>query len=225
MNNFDGFSVITSNYRLSCIENLVNNFETQDFKYKELIVVINNDEIEIDYFNTYISKNPNIKVYKLPQSINLGECLNFAVSKAKYQYIAKFDDDDFYGKYYLKESYNAFINQDCDFVGKWQYFIFLEGANKLLARPTVPLNFRQNTYLRWLPGATICFKKSVFDQIKFSDVNKHVDDDIMKKANDNSMKIYTTSIHNFMAYRHKDTDEHTWKISHDKLIESCLLVK
>lgn len=220
----DGFSIITCNCRFSCIVNLITNFITQEFPNKELILIINNDDINIDDFNIYTDIFKNINVFKLPQSTNLGVCLNFAVSKCRYKYIAKFDDDDFYSKYYLSEMYDAFINTNSDFVGKWQYYIYLEGSNKLLARPNVSINIRQNRYLKWLPGATICFKKEVFDKIEFSDVNKHVDDDIMKKANDENMSIYTTTIYNFMAFRHMDINEHTWQITHEKLEESCMVV-
>lgn len=38
----------------------------------------------------------NIHVYRAPQHHSLGACLNHAVKKAKYSYIAKFDDDDYY---------------------------------------------------------------------------------------------------------------------------------
>ncbi|MGL5345863.1 MAG: glycosyltransferase family 2 protein [Peptostreptococcaceae bacterium] len=221
----EGFSVVTSTYRYECIENLINNFIVQDFKNKELIVIINNDSIEISDFDIYTQKESSIKVYKLPQATNLGICLNFAISKAKYKYVAKFDDDDLYGKNYLKEAYNAFIKEDCDVVGKWQYLIYLEGENKILARPKDPRRSRQFAYVSWLPGATLCFKKSIFEDIEFSDINSQVDDDIMKKCVEKKLKIFSTSRNNFIAMRHIDTNKHTWKITHEKLIETCTLIK
>ena len=100
----NGFSIITVTNRDYCIENMINNFLRQEFNDKELIIVINNDKINIEYIYKYINKELNIFVYKLPEKTALGTCLNFGVNKSNYNIIAKFDDDDYYGPYYLDEA-------------------------------------------------------------------------------------------------------------------------
>ena len=45
----NGFSIITVTNRDYCIENMINNFLRQEFNDKELIIVINNDKINIEY--------------------------------------------------------------------------------------------------------------------------------------------------------------------------------
>ena len=58
----NGFSIITVTNRDYCIENMINNFLRQEFNDKELIIVINNDKINIEYIYKY--KNKLIEVVK-----------------------------------------------------------------------------------------------------------------------------------------------------------------
>ena len=51
----NGFSIITVTNRDYCIENMINNFLRQEFNDKELIIVINNDKINIEYIYKYIN--------------------------------------------------------------------------------------------------------------------------------------------------------------------------
>lgn len=51
-----GFSIITHINKPNCIENTIKNYINQEIDKKELIVVINNSDINIDDFNNYIDK-------------------------------------------------------------------------------------------------------------------------------------------------------------------------
>lgn len=97
-----GVSIITPIHRENCIDTTINNYLRQDITNKELIIVINNCTSTIDSFKVYSDKYPNIQIYKLDGEVTLGECLNFGVEKSKFDIIAKFDSDDYYGKAYLK---------------------------------------------------------------------------------------------------------------------------
>ncbi len=75
-----------------------------------------------------VSKYENIKIYKLSENISLGRCLNFGVNKAKFNIIAKFDDDDYYGPKYLSDSLKAFDETDAKLIGKGgATFVYLVG--------------------------------------------------------------------------------------------------
>ena len=71
-------------------------------------------------------------VYKLPEKTALGTCLNFGVNKSNYNIIAKFDDDDYYGPYYLDEANKAFLREGCYVLGKQKTYYYLEQYKKLL---------------------------------------------------------------------------------------------
>ena len=97
-------TVITPTNSLTSLNNILENFNRQDLKEKELIIIINNNKIDESKWKNLVSKYNNIKVYKLSENISLGRCLNFGVNKAKFDIIAKFDDDDYYGSKYLSDS-------------------------------------------------------------------------------------------------------------------------
>lgn len=229
MNNNDGFSIITPTSRIDCKENIIRNFINQKYSNKELIIIINQDSIKEDLYYDYIKIYNNISIYKLPESSTLGECINFGIEKSKYNYIAKFDDDDYYSPYYIHEAYNAFIENNCDVVGKVNMYFFLEGLNILTS---YNYNGKTSSYvdwfdgtINWIGGATICCKKSVFDILKFKEVNVGEDNDFIKRCAQNKLKVYSTSKYNYVAYRYIDHTKHTWKITQEEFVKSTKIIK
>ena len=130
----EGFSVITVTNRKYCIENMINNFLRQNYESKELIIIINNDKINTSDIFKHINKDLNISIYKLSETTSLGYCLNYAIEKSSYDTIAKFDDDDYYGPYYLNEAKQAFLQNKCYIVGKQRTYYYLEGYKKLILK-------------------------------------------------------------------------------------------
>lgn len=216
----NGFSVITPTIRRECIERVINNYVNQNFEIKELIIIINNDDIDINEYEKYTNKYSDIKVFKLPQNMNLGECLNFGVYKAKYDIIAKFDDDDYYGDEYLSEMYNAFQNK-CDVVGKAKIYYYFEELKEL----RLYLWREENSYANWIAGPTICFKKEVFSKVKFRNIPSAVDTYFLNDCVKNRLRIYSTSSNNFIIYRGIDPQKHTWKVSLNDLLRVTKTVK
>lgn len=53
-------SILTCTKRLDCIKTMFDNYQRQNFKSKELIVIINNDSLRIE---DYIHAAKNIKTY------------------------------------------------------------------------------------------------------------------------------------------------------------------
>lgn len=214
----DGFSIITATCRDLCINNIIENYLRQSIDKKELIIIINNDNIDIELFTSYTFKNSNIYVYKLPQSISLGECLNFGVSLSNYNFIAKFDDDDYYGPYYLKESYDILSSNYCDIVGKNKTYYYIEELNKLVLKN----NGIENNFVPSVMGSTLCFKKNLFDNVKFRDLEFREDyffnSDCLKKG----YKIFSSSRFNHIVYKFSDNSKHTWKCNLNFLLKNCI---
>lgn len=219
--NYNGVSIVTVTKRKDCISNIYNNFHIQNFKNKELIIVINNDDIDVDSHYEYLELYKNVFIYTKPQNISLGECLNYGISKAHYDIIAKFDDDDYYGQYYLNEAINILSSGICDVVGKTKTYYYLEKYNSLF------LNNKgfENQYSQFIMGSTLCFKKSIFDNIKFRDVRYREDYLFNMDCIENNLKIYSSSCNNHIVYKFADNKMHTWQCDIDYLIKHCSLIK
>lgn len=219
--NTDGFSIITVTSRKFCIDNLIQNYLIQNFKHKELIIIINNDSIPISNFNKYTSLYENINVYKLPEKITLGECLNFGINKSNFNYIAKFDDDDYYGPYYLDEAYNIFSNYDCEVVGKYKTFSYFEKFNKLmLLKDEI-----ENTYTNTIMGSTICFNKYIVEKVQFRHVSIKEDYLFSNDCLNNGYKLFASSRFNHIVFKHADNNKHTFKSNISLLIKRCVNIK
>ena len=113
-----GVSIITCTNQENSLNNILKNFQRQNYPKKELIIIINNNEkISLKDWKEKIQDIENIRIYKIPEKISLGKCLNFGVEKSKYGIIAKFDDDDYYGPKYLSEIIKNFHISNADIVG------------------------------------------------------------------------------------------------------------
>lgn len=213
----DGISVITPTIRKLCISQILSNFFRQQFVNKELIIVINNNEISPMDFEIEKLGAINIHIYQLPENKSIGECLNMAIEKAKYNYIAKFDDDDYYASMYLQEMYNAFKREDCDVVCKQSIFYYLAIYGELMLLSRTGTNRR---VLRGA-GATIGAKKSIFNKIQFASLKTGTDTNFFLKCRDNKLVCYSTSSYNYLCYRSKDACEHTWKVTAEEIRNKC----
>ncbi|PYZ93485.1 glycosyl transferase family 2 [Salipaludibacillus keqinensis] len=208
-------SVITCTMRDHYMENVIENFSRQVWKEKELIIILNCDEIDINKWKVRTKDEDQITVVQLPQNTTLGNCLNEAVSRAKYPYVAKFDDDDYYAPFYLTQSLKAFRKTNAAIVGKRTVYTYFEDSSLLgIHRP----NF-ENKYVRNVRGATLMFQKSLFPQIHFPNINRGEDGSFLIQSVKKGKKIYSTGKDNFVCIRRADLSSHS-EPNH-RLIKGC----
>ncbi len=210
-------SVITCTIRESMLENIFNNFNRQLWDKKELIIILNNDEMNRVLWEEKASHTENIRVYQLPKAKTLGECLNFGIEQAKYDIIAKFDDDDYYSEYYLSEAMEVFLTTDAELVGKGNSYMFYEEHELLALRKIGSENKPGKSNLK---GGTLTFRKSLYPRIKFPSIKGSGTDsafvNICKKQN---IRIHTTSKYNYVYIRRANSESHTYKRSNNALLK------
>ncbi|MCF6465675.1 glycosyltransferase [Clostridium sp. Cult2] len=215
----DGVSVVCCTNKKNNLNNILDNFISQTYDKKELIVILNYDNPDIDNWEKYISSYENIQVHALDSKYSLGNCLNYGVSKSIYPIIAKFDDDDFYGPNYLKDMVKPFYFTNADVIGKaTTYVYFLK--KKILAIRNIN---KDNRYTSRVEGPTLVFKKEVFQKVNFQ--NKTLGEDIAF-CNDcirNGFTIFSTNKDNFVYIRN-DENTHTWKINNNYFLKGCIKV-
>ncbi len=220
-NYVNGISIIISTMRENCMKNVFDNYERQDFKRKEMIIILNNNKMNIDNWLEESKKYKNIRIFRLDENIPLGTCLNFGISYAKYNIIAKFDDDDYYGPKYLSDSIKSFELTNADIIGKATLFVYFK-KQKLLA---IMFPNRGNRHVRRMGGSTFLIKKRVFKKVKFANIPKGIDTQFCKDCIKNGFKIYSTNKYHYVYIRHKTSKEHTWKINDEDLLKICTIVQ
>lgn len=216
----DGVSVISCTNRPANREQLLDNFLRQNIENKELIIVLNNNEMSLDEWEKRTSSYPNIKVYQLDENFSLGKCLNFGIEKSSYEYFSIFDDDNYYAAHFLADLLNVFDYTWADVVGKKTYYAYLEGRNILALR----FPGEENRYVYFLAGSAMLARRTVFEQVRFADCTLGVDTDFLKQCVNKGIKLYSADRFNYLCIRRASTEGHTWKISHDEFLKKCKII-
>ena len=217
-------TIIACTMRNSYMNNVFSNFERQDWKDKEMIVVLNHDGMDVKEWRKRAAKygGNKVRVYKLPQRYALGRCLNFAIARAKEGIITKFDDDDYYAPGYLKESIQALNQRKGDIVGKAAAFLYFEEKDALMVfRPN-----GENERSRTVKGGTLMFNKSVWRSVMFPPNRVAGSDSVwVRTCRRRGFRIYSVSKKNYVCVRRKNTSSHTQKVGTKDYMANCRLVR
>ncbi|MFC5406485.1 glycosyltransferase [Cohnella soli] len=216
----NGVSVITCTNRPLFFRNLIANFRRQRYKAKELIIVLNKDSMNLAKYRREASPFSNIKVYKRPEKLSLGSCLNYGIGKAQYSIIAKFDDDDYYSPNYLKEQVRALHRTGAGIVGKGAHLKFFEGKRLLVI--TTPS--RKNKFVKDVAGGTLLFRRRLYRRIRFASRTLGEDTDFIRRSRAKGYRLFATSPYNFVGIRRKNKNSHTWKASDKAVMKGSVFV-
>lgn len=206
-----GISVICSTNKVGMIQNILENFISQDYIKKELIIIINHDNVVPSYTLT-----DNIHIYNLGGKSSLGRCLNYGIEHSSYPIIAKFDDDDYYGPKYLSDTVNPLSSEDIGIVGKSCTFVYF--SEKKLAG--IRNLSKENKYVDRVAGSTLMFKRQLTQKISFDDLSLGEDIKFCNDCLNIGYKIYSTNRHHYVYIRNRK-ENHTWKMDNDYILKRC----
>lgn len=219
---YPGISIVTCTMRTDYMKNIFGNYERQDYPKKELIIILNKNNMNIDEWKKEAKKYENVQVFHLDEKTTLGSCTNYGVEQSNYEIIAKFDDDDYYGPKFLSESVKAFFHTEAGVIGKKASFVYFEKSKILAIRNSK----YENRYVKHMDGPTMLIKREVFDKVKFRDIPRGIDTEFCKDCRKAGIKIYSTNRFHHVYIRHKNRKKHTWQITDKELLKKfCKVVK
>lgn len=213
----DKVSIIMCTNRPKNIDMMIDNYQRQAHINKELLIILNNDDFDIDDVKAKVHGLANVQVHQLPQDMTLGDCLNHGVANASGDYIAKMDDDDIYGENYLVDALLAFNYSGADVVGKDSYFCYVESKNIMAIKQPG----KDNRYSDFISGGTLVIRKQVFDKVKFHSRNRGEDTNFLKDCKASGFTVYSSDKYNFIQMRYKNTSAHTWTIEDEEYLRTC----
>ena len=210
-----GVSIITCTNKLIYMDNIFANFDRQQYEDKELIIVMGNDQLDLQAWEEEAKKRRNVRVCRVDEKLPLGACLNFGVGEARFDYIAKFDDDDYFAPAYLEDMMSAFNYSGADIVGKCTRYVHFENGNAL----AIKYPGREHQFTRSVSGSAMIVKREVFNKVRF-DPHRRVGEDtrFLKDCNKSGFRIYSADRFNFAYIRKSSPDLHTWRASDEKLL-------
>jgi len=215
-----GISIITVTNRLNYRDRILANYQRQDYHPRELIIVLNNNAMLLEEWQQALEKYSDIKLIQADESWSLGKSLNYGVSKANYDYIAKFDDDDYYASGYLKGQMQALLDNNASVVGKASFYLYFE-ANRSLA---VYNPDQENRFVNYVTGATLLIKKETFEKFTFPERNAGEDVEFLSLCKEKGLPIYSSSKEDFVGIRRGDISTHLWQDSDEVLLSRSHLI-
>jgi glycosyltransferase involved in cell wall biosynthesis len=136
-------------------------FLKQDYSQRELVILDDGD----DRIEDLVPDAPSIRYISLPERMRLGAKRNAAIAASRGEIIIHWDDDDWMGAGRITHQVSALLAEDADICGA-SAVCFCEIASGQLSRYRYPPSHR-----RWLYGATLCYRRSLWQQKPFESLD------------------------------------------------------
>jgi glycosyltransferase involved in cell wall biosynthesis len=199
------------------LERVMGNFTRQNVPEKELIVILNKNNMNLES----LAAKPYIRVFQLDEKKTLGECLNFGFAQARYEVVAKFDDDDYYSPDYLGHALQVLKETGADVVGKAGIFVYFKQDRLLTTfRPRMHSSFLKSNRV-FLAGGTLVFKKDVLEKVQFQALNSGEDVQFQKDCQSQKLLLYSGSLNDYVLIRYQVNHQHSWQVPDETFQKHC----
>lgn len=201
-------SVIVSTNRPEQLDHVLTQVGRQTGVDLELLYLTHGFELDAAEFRRKVDSNDIAEATLLAgnQEWTLGRCLNELVHRAQGDYIAKFDDDDYYAQHYLQDQFNAITYSGADVVGKQASYLYLESRDLMILRNPG----HEHRWTDFVAGPTLFAPAAIFREIPFDDVSRGEDTAFLREASLLGKRIYSSDRFNFMQSR--AATGHTWEV-------------
>lgn len=191
--------------------------QSQQHPHTELVLVTHGFTPDAELLAELQDRFPlsHFTVVEADSSLRLGALMNLGVDAASGRYVAKMDDDNYYGPHYLSDLVRAFSWTDAQVVGKWAHYVHIGDDDG----PTL-LRFQdfEHRFVRLVQGGTILTPAEVARELRFEDLPRRVDTTFLEKVHAAGGTVYSSDRFNFISTRKADASGHTWGISTDEIL-------
>jgi len=190
-----GVSIITIANDDNCIKNIINNYTTQKYSKKELIIIINNKKLDVNEIKINLKNYSGIKIIQSGENQSYKDNLTLGVKNSKYGYISIFNSNDYYAPNFLIDLMNTFKYTDAEIVGKLSYYCYSKNNKKLML--VVPNS--EYRYVNFLYDSAIIIKKELFNNIKLNTTSKeNIWNDFFNQCIKKHIKLYSSDKFNYV---------------------------
>jgi hypothetical protein len=204
-------TVLAPTNRPEFLDNLLANFSRQLDVAAELVVLTNSGRFDRDAVDRRLDGVAGARAIHLAEGMTMGECLNAGLTATDARFIAKFDDDDHYGRHYLHDALLIHRYIDAAIVGKKTFFAYLQGPDETVLR--FPGN--EFTAANRVSGSTMLIDRDVLGDFQFAALNLGEDIDLCERAIDRGLVVFSADRFNYVAVRRRDPRTHSWTIGED----------
>lgn len=232
-------SIVLATHRAERIEACQRNIAAQNYPDLEVIVVLNNDAYDETSVREIFAGRRALQILRAPSARNLGTCINLGVAHATGDYVAKMDDDDFYGPSYISDLVLAALESGADITGKKATFYCFEDGQDYCFRGAEfrnrwlwPLTHERgqticpdsiSTYCSTVAGASLLVARDVIRQIPFDEAAPRGTDTIFQLACRRAgYTTYVSDEFNFCYIRHANVHQHLWQKAKSDILKDSI---
>ena len=199
-------SVVVATNRPEMTERIFNTVKEQDHKNLELVFALHGDGFE-DSYPDFLKSDLPVTVLRYPKETIFGHVLSGASSAANGEWIAKMDDDDWYGKEHISDLLLASSYSDADLVGKGSEFVYLTEENLTIRRDLGDSEVESRT----IGGGAMLVKAETFREINgWRELSRGVDVALIDDVVSNGGRVWRTHPFGYLLRRTKN--QHTWEV-------------
>src|SRR5690625_124619 len=212
-------SAIVSTNRPDFVRHAISSVAAQQEIQPELVLLTHGFQERAAELKEYAADHgiEHVKLLHAPASDSLGSCLNQLVAASSGEVIANFDDDDFYGAYYLHDSLNAMKFSNADLVGKFATYMYSEADDMVTLRNPG----KENMFTDFITGATFVGRREVFTNNPFMPLTGGEDSRFLDSVEQSGAGIFAGDRFNFMQIRGQHA--HTWNADHLELYANSVI--
>jgi len=189
-------SVLVSTLRPDDLTSLLKQLLKQTLPSFELLLGLHTIELNAVHkklIGQLAKRKVSVTSYKFSKEFNLGTILSELGKKSAGQYIAKMDDDDYYGPEHLRDLLDAAVATNADVVGKAMNYVYLEPLQLTVRRFSANGTQAVELWSDWVCGGTILAKREKAEAAHwFGDGNTAVDRFLLSGITNNGGKIWRT---------------------------------
>ncbi len=200
-------SVLLCTKRPELLDAALKQIERQDYPAIELILCLHGIGFEIEAIRQRLNERPFSHItVPCPEEWNLGQCLNMGLQRASGYFIAKMDDDDFYGPNHLTDLVQAYDFCGGPVVGKWATAIYFQEQNVTVYRHLGKTETPRYTVI----GGTMLSARPLLANYRFMELPTAVDRTFFERLRLDRIPVFST--HGFGFVYHRHSAGHTWAV-------------
>ena len=199
-------SVVVATNRPDMTERIFNIVKQQDYKNLELVLALHGQGFE-DSYPSFFESDMTVKVLRYPEETIFGHVLSEASAAADGEWIAKMDDDDWYGEEHISDLLLAAGYSNADLVGKGSEFVYLSEENLTIRRDLGDSEVESRT----IGGGAILVKAEMYREVNgWRQLARGVDTALIDDVVSNGGRVWRTHPFGYLLRRTKS--QHTWEV-------------
>lgn len=207
-------SVTFATNRGAFLEHGIRSILGQSIEDLEVILLLHGEEVPDPPTGLLERSGRTVQVHRLPVELHLGELLNHGIDHATGTYVAKMDDDDWYGRDHLLDLRLALEYSGADLVGKRIDHIYLAPLERTVTRRrAAPERDRPH-----VSGPTLFGRRDVLGRVRFGKLTGPEDSDFQRRLLAEGGRVYGTHSLDVVLHRHGGN---TWDTDSQALLDEA----